>query len=305
MKSRIFWCITVATCWSTLALAAPTRDFALWNLVSQLAIFIAFANVPAWRSNLLSYVDFAWPAGVAAIGVQLFVFARSPTPPAVLCALIYLFVGLRMAFWAAHMYRPGVLTRDLPRYAYQRQRWARAGFRSERFSVQYEILVQGMANMTFLALPAYLIAADGERGLASWDIAWTVVWVAAYVFESVADLQKRRHAIAHKAQRGSVCDVGLWRYSRHPNYFGQWVQWIALVALALPSLWALRTQVATAAFVVLALALAWVVYLMYSTLVHYTGAVPAEHFSRLKRPDYAQYQASVNRFFPGPRRSAE
>lgn len=41
--------------------------------------------------------------------------------------------------------------------------------------------------------------------------------------------------------------------------------------------------------------------MMYSTMVHYTGAVPAEHFSRLKRPEYAAYQVRVNRFFPGPR----
>ena len=52
----------------------------------------------------------------------------------------------------------------------------------------------------------------------------------------------------------------------------------------------------------LAAALLWLVYLMYSTLVHYTGAVPAEFYSRRKRPAYADYQARVNRFFPGPRR---
>jgi steroid 5-alpha reductase family enzyme len=52
-----------------------------------------------------------------------------------------------------------------------------------------------------------------------------------------------------------------------------------------------------------ALSLGWAIYLMYSTLVYYTGAVPAEHFSRLKRPAYADYQATVNRFFPGPRRA--
>ncbi|HET7843920.1 MAG TPA: DUF1295 domain-containing protein, partial [Xanthomonadales bacterium] len=103
--------------------------------------------------------------------------------------------------------------------------------------------------------------------------------------------------------RNEVCDVGLWRYSRHPNYFGQWLQWNALVALAAPSWLALRSDVHAATFVVLTLSLAWVSYLMYGTLVYYTGAVPAEHFSRLKRPAYADYQATVNRFFPGPRRA--
>ena len=300
MQARILWCTFFAVCWSTLALSAPTRDFALCNLLVQLAVFVPFANVPAWRSDRLSYVDFAWPAGLVAIGVQLVLFAETRGLVTLMAAGIYALVGLRMAIWASHMYRPGVLTRDLPRYEYQRQRWARAGFRSERFSVQYEILVQAMANMSFLAVPAYLIAADGTRSFDAWAAACVVVWLAAYVFESVADLQKRRYAATH---RKGVCDVGLWRYSRHPNYFGQWVQWIALVALAAPSLLALRGGMHVVALAVMALSLAWVVYLMYSTLVYYTGAVPAEHFSRLKRPDYAEYQATVNRFFPGPPRT--
>lgn len=292
-----------AVCYATLVFGTPMRDFALCNLVVQLAIFVPFANLAAWRENRLSYVDFAWPAGVAAIGVQVVAFAETRTILVFAVAAIYAFVGLRMAFWAAHMYRPGVLTRDLPRYEYQRRRWERAGFRSERFSVQYEILVQGMANMSFLALPAYVVASDANAALTPWHLAWLVVWLAAYAFESTADLQKRRHARGATDRKG-VCEVGLWRYSRHPNYFGQWVQWIALVALAAPSLLASRSDLPPVVFAILALALAWVIRLMYGTLVHYTGAVPAEHFSRLKRPAYADYQARVNRFFPGPRKRA-
>ena len=301
MKGRIIWCLMFAICFAALALVVPTRGFALTNLFVQLAIFLPFANLPAWRSNRLSYVDFAWPAGLTAIAVQLFCFAGARTGPVLAVAGIYLLVGLRMAVWAAHMYRPGVLTRDLPRYEYQRQRWARAGFRSERFSVQYEILVQAMANMTFLAMPAYLVAADTRVSFTPWHLTWGLLWVAAYAFESVADWQKRRFART-AGNRKDVCDVGLWRYSRHPNYFGQWLQWIALAALALPSLLSLRDSVPLAAFVMFALSLGWAIYLMYSTLVYYTGAVPAEHFSRLKRPAYADYQATVNRFFPGPKR---
>ena len=302
MKARILWCILFLVCASALVASAPTRDFALCNALVQLGLFVPFAHVPAWRSNRLSYVDFAWPAGVATLGVQLLVFAEALTWLTVLAATIHLFVGLRMAFWAAHMYRPGVLTRDLPRYEYQRQRWARAGFRSERFSVQYEIAVQAMANMSFLAMPALLIVADPKTAFTPWHAACVALWLAAYVFESTADWQKRRYTRSPGSDRKGVCEIGLWRYSRHPNYFGQWLQWIALAALALPSLLALRGALPVVAFIVFALALAWMIYLMYSTLVFYTGAVPAEHFSRLKRPAYADYQLRVNRFFPGPRR---
>lgn len=300
MKGRILWCLMFAVCVAALVLSPPMRLFTLSNLLVQLVLFVLFANLPAWRNNRLSYVDFAWPAGLTAIGLQLFWFTEAHTWPALVVAGIYLLVGLRMAVWAVHMYKPGVLTRDLPRYEYQRQRWQRAGFRSERLSVQYEILVQGMANMSFLALPAYLLAADAQASFAPWHAAWLGVWIAAYAFESTADWQKR-HFARTATDRKAVCDVGLWRYSRHPNYFGQWLQWIALVALSLPSLWTLRWEVHAVALIVLALSLAWVIRLMYGTLVHYTGAVPAEHYSRLKRPAYADYQARVNRFFPGPR----
>ena len=302
MKGRILWCLMFAVCVAALVLSPPMRLFAVSNLLVQLVLFVLFANLPAWRNNRLSYVDFAWPAGLTAIGLQLVFFAEARTWPVLVVAGIYLLVGLRMAVWAVHMYKPGVLTRDLPRYEYQRQRWTRAGFRSERFSVQYEILVQGMANMSFLALPAYLVAADASSAFTPWFLACVALWAAAFAFESIADRQKQCFA-RNATDRKSVCDVGLWRYSRHPNYFGQWVQWIALVALSLPSLWRLRWEVHAVALIVLALSLAWVIRLMYGTLVYYTGAVPAEHYSRLKRPAYADYQATVNRFFPGPRRS--
>lgn len=303
MKARILWCILFLVCAAALLSSSPTREFALCNALVQLGLFVPFAHAMAWRNNRLSYVDFAWPAGVAALGVQLLVLPDTRTALTNVVAAIHLFIGLRMAFWAAHMYRPGVLTRDLPRYQYQRQRWARAGFRSERLSVQYEIAVQGMANMSFLALPAILVAADPSPTFTAWHAGWVAVWLAAYAFESTADWQKRGYARAHADDRKGVCEVGLWRYSRHPNYFGQWLQWIALAALAWPSLRALWGHLPTLAFPVFAFALMWMVYVMYSTLVHYTGAVPAEHFSRLKRPAYADYQMRVNRFFPGPRRA--
>ena len=211
MRSRIIWCLLFAICASALVVGAPTRDFALANGLAQLGIFVLFANVPAWRNNRLSYVDFAWPAGVAAIGVLLYLFAEAHTMLTTGLAVIYALVGLRMAVWAVHMYRPGVLTRDLPRYEYQRQRWARAGFKSERFSVQYEIAVQGMANMSFLALPAYVVAANTRPSITRWETLSILVWIAAYAFESLADLQKRRFVSRSAGDRKGVCDIGLWR----------------------------------------------------------------------------------------------
>lgn len=302
MRTRLMNCATIAVFWA-LALTTPElRTFALVNLAVQLAIFIPIANVQGWRRNQISFVDIAWPTGLMAIGIQLAIFADRLTPLTVLTAGFYVIVGARMATWATRVYRSGGLAEELPRYRYQRIRWKHEGFRSERFSIQFEITVQMLANATVLAMPAYLIATNSSASITPWEIACVVVALAAYAFESLADLQKSRFTGGYANTGTGICDVGLWRYSRHPNYFGQWVQWVALVGLALPSLADLRDDTSAVAWAGLLVYLLAAAGAMYYTLVHYTGAVPAEHYSALKRPAYAGYQATVNRFFPGPRR---
>nr|WP_052478736.1 DUF1295 domain-containing protein [Kibdelosporangium sp. MJ126-NF4]CEL20351.1 FIG005069: Hypothetical protein [Kibdelosporangium sp. MJ126-NF4]CTQ97576.1 FIG005069: Hypothetical protein [Kibdelosporangium sp. MJ126-NF4] len=96
----------------------------------------------------------------------------------------------------------------------------------------------------------------------------------------------------------------MWRYSRHPNYFFQWMQWNALVLVSLPQLVDLFAGVPTLAGIVLVVGLAGTSACMYWCLVRYTGAVPAEYYSARKRPAYRDYQARVNRFVPWLPRAA-
>merc|ERR1712130_505523 len=110
--------------------------------------------------------------------------------------------------------------------------------------------------------------------------------------------------------KDAVCEVGLWRYSRHPNYFCEWMVWCSLALSSLPSLLAFCSaqQELLITKVGLSGGLLFVVHAMYQCLVNYTGAVPAEFYSIKKRPvgcankkilAYAEYQKRVNMFFPG------
>lgn len=122
-----------------------------------------------------------------------------------------------------------------------------------------------------------------------------------WVFESVADLQKAR--FADRTRRDGVrrtCDIGLWRYSRHPNYFGQWMQWSSLILLSLPVLIDRWPHHHIVFGLLTVLALAWISWTTYHMLVHYTGAVPAEHFSRNDAPTTSAISASPTGSFPGP-----
>ena len=98
-----------------------------------------------------------------------------------------------------------------------------------------------------------------------------------------------------------VCNVGLWKYSRHPNYFSEWMVWNGLIIAAIPSWLALQ---GSELWLLLGLSLLYASKAMYTTLVYITGAVPSEYYSLKKRPGYQLYQQQTNRFFPGPSRES-
>ncbi|MGI5500805.1 DUF1295 domain-containing protein [Lentzea sp. CA-135723] len=286
-----------------LLLAPATNGYAGWNLLVQVVLFTLAAAIPGYLTRHVSYVDVAWPWGLVGIGVVTLVTADRLTAVTAAIAIAYLAMGLRMGLWSIALtmkhgwWKPGAPKVELPRYQYQRRRWERQGFHNETWSVQYEIWLQGLANASVLAVPAFLVAGDAGRPLSFWSVLALALWVASYVLESVADRQKQQFAA--RGSRGT-CDTGLWRYSRHPNYFFQWMQWNALVLLALPSLLSLFSDTALPVWVVLALGLFLASWTLYVTLTKHTGARPAEYYSVRKRPDYARYQATTNMFFPGP-----
>lgn len=292
-------------------------DFALKNIYIQLAVFIPLVHIPALLTGRMSYVDIAWPAGLFALAIEAKVFAEEGGNPLRqnLIFFAYLFQGGRMLLGAIMLTMQGHLKEEMQRYMYQRKRWAEHGIDQQRTpflylgTMQLEIFVQTMANMGVLCAPAMLQSSAINKDPLSWvEIFGWCLWLGGYVFESVADTQKLNFAVHCKKNgiRKAVCDVGLWRYSRHPNYFGEWMVWNALVFTSLPTLMALFASPEEAFYSKFGVMASVFLgsYTMYVCLTEYTGAVPAEHYSGPKRPDYPKYQRTVNMFFPGPRKQA-
>ena len=168
--------------------------------------------------------------------------------------------------------------------------------------MQIDALVQGFANATFLALPAkkcFVIGANSNATFSAVEIAGLLLWVLAFGMEVTADAQKLRflRKMAGKREKRKVCDVGLWQFSRHPNYFAEWMVWNALVLASIPSWLALATAEPFVVWIAIGLGLLFVSRLMYLSLVYLTGAVPSEYYSLQKRPNYKAYTQRVNRFF--------
>jgi steroid 5-alpha reductase family enzyme len=147
--------------------------------------------------------------------------------------------------------------------------------------------VQALAGL-ILAYSIYVAAVDPAPGLRALDWAGAVLFACALVGAALSDEQLRRFR-AKVANRGKICDCGLWSWSRHPNYFFEWLGWVAFPVIALSG-GDLIGLTAVAAPI-----------LMYVLLAHVSGVPPLEaHMQRSRGAAFDAYCARVNAFFPGP-----
>lgn len=247
----------------------------------------------------MSYVDVAWPFGVALIGAQVLLFADGDPVRKMVVGGVYLLIGLRMGIGAVGLgLKTGVIFReDFPRYQYRRMLMANEGTKYPRFHILSEMMAQGFANMSVLALPAFMIAIHPGGAITTLEVIGIGIWALAYIVECVADMQKLLF-ISKKENVNGVCNIGLWKYSRHPNYFAEWLVWTGIVIASMPSWWALKSSEPLAIWIVLGIGALLASAMLYITLNYLTGVKPAEYYSVRKRPGYKEYQETTSAFFP-------
>ncbi len=282
-------------------------NLALINSLGQLLLFTLVVCIPIWRTGRMSYVDIGWPWGLVVLGIISLVYSEGYWLRSLIVSAVVMLIGLRMGLGALKMWRMGLLDKEFPRYQYQRIVWQGEGKTNTALALQVDAISQGLANASFLAFPVFIVASNSSEQLQLLELIGLVIWALAFAMESVADLQKVRFQREMKkaGKQRQVCNIGLWKYSRHPNYFAEWMVWNGLVIAAIPSWLALRGAESDALWLLLGLGLLLASKFMYSTLVYITGAVPSEYYSAQKRPGYTDYQQQTNRFFPGPRKSQD
>jgi steroid 5-alpha reductase family enzyme len=243
----------------------------------------------AWRIQQISgnsgWVDVTWSLGVGGIAAIAAMWSMGPDWPhtrqvavAILAASWCLRLGLHIAE------RTRAVSDD-PRYRNLIAQWG-----SEAPRRMFWFLQSQAAIGAVLALSVALAAHNPDPDLRSQDLVGLAMLVIAIVGEAAADHQLRRFK-ASDGNRYLVCDAGLWRWSRHPNYFFEWLSWVAYPILAIdfsgcnPYGW-------------LALAAPAI---MYWVLVHASGIPPLEqHMLRSRGDAFRAYQKRTRAFFPFP-----
>ncbi len=206
--------------------------------------------------------------------------ATAPTSREILVAILVAVWSLRLGSYILRRVRNHA---EDARYANFRKDWG-ADFQSRMFwFLQSQAVAGGL-----LAIPILIAARNPAAGLLVTDFIGVALLIIGIAGEALADSQM--HAFrTDPANKGKVCDTGLWSWSRHPNYFFEWLVWVAYPVIAIgggQSFW-------------------WLALigplLMYYLLTRVSGIPPLELAMLASRGAlYADYQRRVSAFFPLP-----
>lgn len=286
---------TVTSVWTSVApVVAPAADAAGFDggAFGRTLLFTALAVVVvlgitfavALRVGKQAVIDVTWGLGFAAIALTAFVTSggHGDALRRWLALVLTVVWGLRLA---AHIFSRSRGKGEDPRYEAMLKR---ADGNPNAYALLHIYLPQGVI-MWFVSLPVQIaMFVEGGIGWVLW--LGVVVWAIGFFFESVGDLQLTRFR-NDPANKGTVLDTGLWRYTRHPNYFGDASVWTGLFLVAASAWPGVLTILSPAVMV-------WNLY-------GGTGKKLLEKDIGDRRPDYADYVRRTSGFFPWPPKPAD
>jgi steroid 5-alpha reductase family enzyme len=264
--------------------AFSTHDFLTGLPVTAVTVVgvMALTFVVARVVGRYLVIDVAWGLGFVAVALVSFLWSDGHGDAfqrAFVLALVAIW-GVRLGAYIAWRSRG---RGEDPRYA---EMLERAPGGEARYAVRHIFLPQGAA-MWFISLPTQVAMYERDPWVPMLVIGGAV-WLVGFVFESVGDLQMARFR-GDPANDGQVMDRGLWRYTRHPNYFGDACVWWGLFLVACAQWPGLLTVLSPV--------------LMTWTLAAKTGKPLLERDMVERRPGYADYVERTSGFVPWPPRT--
>ena len=227
-------------------------------------------------------VDVFWALNFPVITILTFFLSDGFETRKILICALFLIAELRLGI---HLWQRviGHLKDEEGRYKQLRKEWGKNADRNFFFFFQF----QAISNVV-LAIPFFIITANANPELSILEYMAIGIWVISFFGELIADRQLAAFKKEPK-NKGKVCDTGLWKYSRHPNYFFEWLTWMAYFIFALASPFGILAIVSPSI----------ILYL----LLKVTGVPNNEEQNLRSKPvAYQKYQETTSAFFPWKKR---
>jgi hypothetical protein len=253
----------------------------LINALSLAALMALLART-AGRIGDVSFIDAVWGAAMAALAALSWVQLGDKGHRASLIAAMAVVWGARLGW---HLYTRWRAHGEDVRYARMLGKARLAG----KYGAAAARVFAIQAVLLFVtSLPAQLgVLASGGAGIGALAASGGVLWLIGFAFETIGDNQLVRFR-ADPANKGAVLDTGLWRYTRHPNYFGDTCVW-----------WGIWLAAAEAGWLVALISLPGPVFLTF-TLTRWSGKPLLEKGLTARRPGYSEYVRRTSGFIPWP-----
>lgn len=241
-----------------------------------LTVLFTLTWVIQLRQGNAAIVDVVWPASFPLLTMIYFVLVNGYPLRQLLVLGVVCLWGFRLS---AYLYGRNVGKAEDARYTALRSQW---GSRHQIRMLGF-YYVQAFFALV-LSLPFVLVMVNTTPQVLVYEWLGVVICLVGVGGESLADAQLTRFK-SNPANRGKICEVGLWNYSRHPNYFFEWLTWVGFAVLALGSAWGYLGIISP--------------LIMYYVLTQVTGIGYTEaHMRQSRGAEFVRYQESTSAFFP-------
>lgn len=265
---------------------------ALAAIAVALSVLMAAAWLVQQRTGNSGWVDTIWTFALGLVGAGSALWPLGSGGPNARQWLVAALVAVWSIRLGCHIALRTIGITDDPRYAAFARDWGADAPRRMFVFLQN----QGFGSIP-LVFAIFVAAHVPAAALRFQDFLGAVILATGVAGEALADAQLRQFR-NDPANEGRVCDIGLWRWSRHPNYFFEWFGWLAYPVIAIQFDAPFDYPVGWAALLAPAF--------MYWILVHVTGIPPLEaQMLRSRGERYRDYQARTSAFFPLPPQKAE
>lgn len=237
-------------------------------------MFLAY--IISLRQKKADIVDFSWTVSLGIAGLLVLHFSDGLFERRLIIAGLVLFWSFRLSY---HLLTDRVLKpNEDGRYATLRD------YMGSKANLFFFFFFQAQSVLVIILSNSYFFSAKNPNVLGFFDILSVFLFMVSFLGETIADKQLKVFK-SDENNKGKTCTVGLWRYSRHPNYFFEWLKWLSFPLLAVGSQYFSYTLIGP---------ITMYIFLRYISGVPYTE----KQSLKSRKKSYKVYQQETSAFFP-------